>query len=189
MSDLNDYPEEHPETEKVKNPLTGNWVTQSYAKKKDLLEQAKKHTQKHFREEDEEGESEEIDQLLQEAENVEPGEAFDLSDEELERLDERADINHPEVPDSSFPDEETFAKDSQFEQPPTPEGLENAAKHQQSSGDHKGIYSGTGATSRQADARQEQQAELQQKHDEDEVRYERTDAGGMKIVYPNEQDE
>ena len=90
MSDLNDYPEEHPETGKVKNPLTGNWIQTSYARKKDLLEQAKKHTQKHFREEDEEGESEEIDQLLQEAENVEPGEAFDLSDEELQRLDEYA---------------------------------------------------------------------------------------------------
>ena len=108
MSDLENYPEEHPETGKVKNPITGNFVKKSYAKKKDLLEQAKEHTQQHFMEQDDDApeESEEIDELLKAAEEADPGEGFDLSEEELERLDERADINHPEVPDSEFPDEE-----------------------------------------------------------------------------------
>lgn len=192
MSDLSNYPETHPETGKVKNPLTGNWIEPSYAKKKDLLQQAKKHTQQHFKEENTE-EEEEIEELLKEAENADPGEAFDLDDEELERLDERADINHPEVPDSDFPEEESFARDSdgKFQKPPTPEGFENAAKGQKSSGDHKGIYSGTGNRSRQnlQEENQPSSSNFEEKHEEDEVRYERTDAGGMKIVYPNRQNE
>lgn len=195
MSDLSNYPEEHPETGKVKNPLTGNWVKQSYARKQDLLEQAKQHTQQHFKEEDSGGESEEIDELLREAENVDPGEAFDLSEEELERLDERADINHPEIPDSQFPDEEGFDPDGDgdmpgFEQPPTPEGLEDAARQQQSQGDHKGIYSGKGQSQRQRQAdRDETKASLQRKHENQDVRYVRTEQGGMKMVHLNEEDD
>jgi hypothetical protein len=193
MSDLDQYPEEHPETGKVKNPLTGNWVKQSYARKQDLLDQAKQHTQQHFKEEDGGGESEEIDQLLQEAENVDPGEAFSLEDEELERLDERADINHPEIPDSEFPNEEGFDPAGEddmpgFEQPPTPEGLEDAARQQQSQGDHKGIYSGKGQAQQQRQAdRDETKASLQRKHENQDVRYVRTEQGGMKMVHLDEE--
>lgn len=194
MSDLSDYPEEHPDTGKVKNPITGNWVKQSYAKKQDLLEQAKQHTQQHFREEDDSvDDSEEIDEILNEAENVDPGEAFDLDDEDLERLDERADINHPEIPDSEFPNEEGFdpdQADTEFEQPPTPEGFEDAARQQQSSGDHKGIYSGQGASEKQRDqAREEAKSRLEQKHEDQDVRYVRTEQGGMKMVHLDEEND
>ncbi len=190
MSDLENYPEEHPETGKVKNPITGNFVKKSYAKKKDLLEQAKEHTQQHFMEQDDDApeESEEIDELLKAAEEADPGEGFDLSEEELERLDERADINHPEVPDSEFPDEEGFDPDQEFEQPPTPEGLDDAAQTQKDSGDHQAIYSTGNASRRRPRSSSSSSGEksMEQKHEDEEVRYVRTDAGGMKMVYPNE---
>lgn len=187
--DLEDYPTER-EDGKVKNPLTGNFVTQSYAKKKDLLEQAKQHTQEHFRDQDdtEKEESEEIDELLQEAENVDPGEAFSLDDEEgeKEKLDEHAEINHPEVPDSEFPNEEDFA-DSDFEQPPTPEGLDQAAKSQQGTGEeYQGIYSSRNASQ---PASQGQTKSLEEKHEQNNVRYVRTEHGGMKIVHLDENDD
>ena len=189
MAELSDYPEEHPETGKVKNPLTGNFVTQDYAKREGLLEQAKEHTQQHFKEQDDsEEETEEIDQLLQEAEDADPGEAFEIEDEELERLDERADINHPEIPDSEFPEEEGFAAENEFDQPPTPEGLDEAAKSQKNDGEFQGIYSAKSAgTNRQRQERADQEKSLQQKHEDQEVRYVRTDAGGMKMVYPNDE--
>lgn len=188
MSDLSDYPEEHPETGKVKNPLTGNFITKDYAKREGVLDQAKQHTQQHFMEQDQSGDtSEEIDKLLEEAENAEPGEAFEIEDEELERLDERADINHPEVPDSEFPDEEEF--DNEFKQPPTPEGLDQAAQSQQGSGeDYQGIYSARGNTKPPKPQSTEEKS-FEQKHEDTEVRYVRTEYGGMKTVYPNEQDE
>lgn len=194
MADLSQYPEEHPETEKVKNPLTGNWVKKSYAKGEGILEQAKEHTQQHFKEEREDEGSEEIDQLLQEADDVELGDAFNIDDEDLDRLDERADINHPEIPESEFPNEEGFDPNQEagetqgFEQPPTPKGFEEAAQQQQSAGQHKGVYSGqsAGKQARQQ-AREEQKQGLEQKHENDEVRYVKTEQGGMKMVYPNEQ--
>lgn len=190
MSDLEDYPKEHPETGKVKNPITGNFVKKSYAKKKDLLEQAKEHTQQHFMEQDDDApeESEEIDELLKAAEEAEPGEGFDLSEEELERLDERADINHPEIPDSEFPDEEGFDPNQEFEQPPTPEGLDDAAQGSQDSGDHQAIYSTGNASRRKPRTASSSSGEksMEQKHEDEDVRYVRTDAGGMKMVYPNE---
>lgn len=192
MSDLSNYPEEHPETGKVKNPLTGNWVKQSYAKSEGILEQAKQHTQQHFKEEQSGGgEADEIDRLLKEVEETEPGEAFDLTEEELERLDEHAEIDHAEIPDSGFPNEEDFAPGSEeedgFEQPPTPEGLDQAAQTQQNSGEYQGIYSGQKASGRQRqkDARDKAE-EMERKHEEDEVRYVKTEQGGMKMVYPNE---
>lgn len=192
MAKLSDYPETHPETEKVKNPLTGNWVKKSYAKSEGVLEQAKEHTQQHFKELDESGEeTEEIDQLLQEAEDVDPGEAFEIDDEELERLDERADINHPEIPDSDFPEEEDFAAESEFEQPPTPEGLDQAAKTQETSGeDYQGIYSARSAERNQSrQQKADQEKSLQEKHKDQDVRYVRTEQGGMKMVYLNEENE
>lgn len=196
MADLNQYPEEHPETGKVKNPLTGNWVKKSYAKGEGILEQAKEYTQQYFKEEREDNDSDDIDQLLQEADDVELGEAFNIDDEDLERLDERADINHPEIPDSEFPDEEGFdpnqepAEPQNFQQPPTPEGFEEAAQQQQGSGEYKGVYSGQGAgQSARQEARDSQKQGLEKKHEEDEVRYVKTEQGGMKMVYPNEQND
>lgn len=173
MAELSDYPEEHPETSKVKNPLTGNWISQDYAKREGVLEQAKEHTQQHFKDKDDAEETtEEIDELLKEAEEVEPGEAFEIEEEDLERLDERADIDHPEVPDSEFPNEE------EFEKPPTPEGLDQAAKTQENTGEFQGIYSGN------PDPQPQQQGDksLDQKHEDEEVRYVRTEQGGMKMV-------
>lgn len=202
MSDLSDYPKQNDEG-KVLNPLTGNWVKRSYAKKQDILEQAEQNTQQHFKEQDSstESDADEIDRLLREAENLDANEAFDideesldaLDDDELERLDEHAEINHPELPDSPFPNEEDFsAEENSFEQPPTPEGLEDAARNQQSSGEHKGIYSGKNAGGHNPQTQQIEESNeknLQQKHDDNEVRYVKTEQGGMKMVYPNEDNE
>ena len=194
MADLEDYPTERPEDNRVKNPLSGQWIKKSYAKSEGILEQAKEHTQKHFKEQDEEGEvSEEIDQLLQEAEEVEPGEAFKVDDEELSRLDERADINHPEIPDSGFPDEEDFdpGEDTPFDQPPTPEGLDQAAQQSQSSGEYKGVYSGK-SSSGQAPMQEQAESkrtELEKKHEDQDVRYVKTEHGGMKVVHLDEDEE
>lgn len=188
MSDLNDYPEEHPDTGKVMNPITGNWVQKSYAKGEGLLEQAKEHTQKHFMQEDSsKSEKEEIDELLKAAEEADPGEGFDLSDEDLERIDERADIDHPEIPESKFPDEEGFdpaENEEEFGQPPTPEGLDKAAQTQQKGEDYQGIYSGPSKKRPQPT----EEKGLEQKHEDEEVRYVRTEHGGMKMVYPEDQE-
>ncbi len=193
MADLEDYPTERPEDGKVLNMITGNWISQSYAKSEGILEQAKEHTQKHFKEQDEEGEvSEEIDQLLQEAEEVEPGEAFKVDDEELSRLDERADINHPEIPESGFPDEEDFdpGEDTPFDQPPTPEGLDQAAQQTQSSGEYKGVYSGkSGGKQPMQEQTESKPTELEQKHEDQDVRYVKTEHGGMKVVHLDEDEE
>ena len=193
MADLEDYPTERPEDNRVKNPLSGQWIKKSYAKSEGILEQAKEHTQKHFKEQDEGGEvSEEIDQLLQEAEEVEPGEAFKVDDEELSRLDERADINHPEIPDSGFPDEEDFdpEEDTPFDQPPTPEGLDQAAQQSQSSGEYKGVYSGkSGGKQPMQEQAESKSTELEQKHEDQDVRYVKTEHGGMKVVHLDEDEE
>ncbi len=190
MSDLSDYPKEHPETGKVKNPLTGNWVKKSYAKKQDLFEQAKQHTQQHFMEEDDSSnESEEIDELLKAAEEVDAGEGFDLSDEELERLDERADINHPELPNSDFPDEEEFADEAGFEQPPTPEGLNQAAKNKKNEGEFQGIYNSKNSRSRSNPSSLNESSQSQKKEEKEEPYYIRTEHGGLKTVYPSDQNE
>lgn len=196
MADLEDYPDRHPETGKVYNPLTGNWVEPDYARSEGILEQAEQHTRKQLQEQskDEGEDSEEIDKLLKEVEDVDPGEAFEIDEDELERLDERADINHPEIPDSEFPDEEGFdpqeAETEGFEQPPTPEGLDQAASQQQNQGNYKGVYSGQNASRQQ---RQKQKSEakksMEQKHEDQEVRYVRTEQGGMKMVYPNEEND
>lgn len=201
MADLSDYPTER-EDGKVLNPLTGNWIQKSYAKKQDILEQAKQSTQQHFKEQDsDESEADEIDRLLQEAETLDADEAFeiddldidDLDDDELERLDEHAQIDHPEIPDSQFPNEEDFsAKENSFEQPPTPEGLEDAARQQQSTGEHKGVYSSRNAARQTPSSQQPRTTgdkSLEEKHDDDEVRYVKTEHGGMKMVYPNEDNE
>jgi hypothetical protein len=190
MTELSDYPKTHPETGKVKNPLTGNWIKVSYARREGVLEQAKEHTQQHFKDQDDAGEaSEEINQLLQEAQDAEPGEAFKIDDEELERLDERADINHPEIPDSEFPNEEGFSPESEFENPPTPEGLDQAAKTQENDGNaYQGIYSSKSSSQNQRQQEQvDQEKSLQQKHEDQEVRYVKTEQGGMKMVYPNDE--
>jgi len=195
---LEEYPEER-EDGKVLNPLTSNWVQQDYAVKQGILEQAKENTQKHFRDQDDtqESVSDEIDQLLKEAEEAEPGEAFkldeddleDLSDEDLRRLDE-----HAELPDSPFPDQNEFdpdqgAEPDTFQQPPTPEGLENAAQRQGGGqgSQSQGIYSGQSA-GRQArtQSNSDNEQSMQEKHENDDVRYVKTEHGGMKMVYPNE---
>lgn len=192
MADLEDYPTERPEDERVINPITGNWVLKSTAKSEGILEQAKEHTQRHYKEQDKEGKlSEEIDQLLQEAEEAEPGEAFEIDDEELSRLDERADINHPEIPDSGFPDEEDFdsEEDTPFDQPPTPEGLDQAAQQSQPSGEYKGVYSGKSSPSKTPMQEQAEPSELEQKHENQDVRYVKTEHGGMKVVHLDEDGE
>lgn len=172
------HPEIHPETGKVLNPLTGNWVQQDYAKKQGILEQAKDHTQKHFRQQ-EGNDSDEIDELLGEIDDGDADGGFEIDEDEF-------------IPDSGFPDPEEFdpeqgaePSNDPFETPPTPQGFDEAAKgNKASGGNHKGIYTGKGGGQQQRQGQQQQQ----QKSEEPEKRYEHTDNGGIRVVYPNQED-
>lgn len=173
---MSDYPERHPETGKVLNPLTGNWIKPSYAKREDILEKCEEHTQTHFREKDTES-SEEIDQLLDEIDQADAEGGFELDEDEF-------------IPDDSdFPDTSEFEPDANpedmFEEPPTPEGFEEAAQQKKSTdADHKGIYTGKSRTG----PRRTQSNKSDTTNDEDK-RYIRTETGGMKVVYPDQNDD
>jgi len=53
MKNFNHPVYEHPENGKVKNPITGNWVTKSYMESLDQLREAKEATAEYFKEVDE----------------------------------------------------------------------------------------------------------------------------------------
>jgi len=169
---MSEYPERHPESGRVLNPLTGNWIKPSYAKREDILEKCEEHTQTHFREQDTDS-SEEIDELLDEIDEADAEGGFELDEDEF-------------LPDESeFPDTDEFdpeqGAEPDFAQPPTPEGFEDAAQQRKSTdADHKGIYTGKGKS-----GPQRQESNRPDAADEEDKRYVRTEAGGMKVVYPN----
>jgi len=172
---MSEYPERDPDTGRVLNPLTGNWIKPSYAKREDILEKCEEHTQTHFREQDTDS-SEEIDDLLDEIDQADAEGGFELDEDEF-------------LPDESdFPDTDEFdpeqgaEPDDGFVQPPTPEGFDDAAQQRKSTdSDHKGIYTGKSKSG----PRRQKSNNKPNSPDDEEKRYVRTDSGGMKVVYPN----
>lgn len=171
---MSEYPERHPESGRVLNPLTGNWIKPSYAKREDILEKCEEHTRTHFREQDTES-SEEIDELLDEIDQADAEGGFELDEDEF--LPDES-----EFPDTSeFDPEQGAEPDEGFAQPPTPEGFEDAAQQRKSTeADHKGIYTG-----RSESGPQRQKSEKPDVSNDEEKKYVRTETGGMKVVYPN----
>ena len=170
---MSEHPERHPETGKVLNPLTGNWIKPSYAKREDILEKCEEHTQTHFREQDTDS-SEEIDELLDEIDEADAEGGFELDEDDF-------------MPESDFPDTSEFdpeqgaEADDGFVEPPTPEGFEEAAQQRKSTeADHKGIYTGKSKT-----GPRRQQSDSPDAADDEDKRYIKTESGGMKVVYPN----
>lgn len=132
---IKDQPKRHPDTGKVKNPTSGNFVTVEYADRQGFLEDAEYETQRHFADLAEENElekaseevsSDEIDQLLEETESANPGEAFAA----------------PEVPESEFPEAEQFEDPPQLDDPTAKKSVGDGRVQ------HKGVYTGANANDR-----------------------------------------
>jgi hypothetical protein len=100
MSKKYDHPVyEHPETGKVLNPATGNWVQQSYARKIGVLSDAKQKTAEHFRQQEEKAQeaAKKAAKHLKNAEEDDEREVISSAqnrDSEKEQLDETARVEY-----------------------------------------------------------------------------------------------
>lgn len=88
---------EHPETGKVLNPSTENWVTQKYARGIGILQDAKKHTARYFKKLDEKAEEASKKVLNSNKEADEEKQQLDSSStSEKDQLDETARVSFDE---------------------------------------------------------------------------------------------
>ena len=175
MKSLDEYPKRHPETGKVKNPSSGNFVTVAYAERQNFLEEAEFETQRHFSDLDQEQAEDpenEIDALLDEVKNTEPGADFG------------------EAPGADEGEEPLFS------QPPTPEGLEEVvtAPEDREGSPPQGVYSGGGSGNQPTGVSSDRVGSTDQEEDSTpkrerrRVKYVRGPAGGQRTIFLDEED-